>query len=126
MTALNRQTWDYGTKDDGISLLGCILYIDELAMEHRERVHEAYTSQQWKDMPGADTFDASDYDSSASVHEPGIFHERGGDILDKKGKSRDNKNVVYVLEDEDAEFRGERNAWNSEDEDSNLSLPQLT
>ncbi|KAG2171272.1 hypothetical protein INT43_002894, partial [Umbelopsis isabellina] len=127
MTALNRQTWDYGTKDDGISLLGCILYIDKPAIEHRERVHEAYTSQQWKDMPGADTFDASDYDSSASVHEPIIkIHERGGDILDKKGKRRDNKNVVYVLEDEDAEFRGQRNAWNSDDEDTNLSLPQLT
>jgi non-canonical poly(A) RNA polymerase PAPD5/7 len=122
MAALNRQIWDFHVKDDGISLLGCIMHLERSAIQHRQLVQEAYTSQQWKDMPWADTFDPSDNESSAKEH---VVVRQPRDILGKKGKRRQDKNVVYVLEDEDSEFRGEGNAWTSNEEDNSLALPQL-
>ncbi|KAG2180708.1 hypothetical protein INT44_003715 [Umbelopsis vinacea] len=120
ITSLNRQVWDFHKKDDGISLLGCIIHVDRQAIMHRSQVLDAYTSQQWKDMPGAETFDASDNESSAK--EQVIVHKQQ-DVLDKKGKRRSKKDIVYVLEDEDREFKGKGNAWSSGEDD--LSLPQL-
>ncbi|CAO3673578.1 unnamed protein product [Umbelopsis vinacea] len=122
MAALNRQIWDFHVKDDGISLLGCIMHVERSAIQHRQLVQEAYTSQQWKDMPWADTFDPSDNESSAKEH---VVVRQPREILGKKGKRRQDKNVVYVLEDEDSEFRGEGNAWTSNEEDNSLALPQL-
>lgn len=124
ITSLNRQVWDFNKKDDGISLLGCIIYVDRQAIAHRSQVLDAYTSQQWKDMPGAETFDASDSESAISTKEQVIIHKQQ-DVLDKKGKRRSKKDIVYVLEDEESEFKGKGNAWSSEDDDRGLSLPQL-
>jgi len=124
MTSLNRQVWDYHRKDDGVSLLGCIIYVDQEAIDHRKYVHEVYSSQEWKSLPEGKTFAVSDNESSSAQEQVVVRESR--DLLDRKGKKRANQHIVYVLEDEDREFRGEGNAWSSGDEDNNLILPQLS